>query len=728
MSDGPTVPRRRAFEDSTQPSESIVPAHHGQKSTVTNAPQGTQPTVVHAQPRGSKAGSTQGTEATVIGAFSSDGATKPLETTVKLTVPLEDLSRDAFVANAPRIVHEGNAVPALGGIPLLAKLGQGGMGAVYYGIHPRLESEVAVKVLPFHLAERDPVMIQRFFREAKLAARIRSQHLVGVMDVNEENGLCYLVMEFVRGKSAGRHLKACLHEGQLGLAEAVALEVCLAAAEGLAAAHSEGVIHRDVKPDNIMIPCFRDSDALDFGRAKLADLGLASGENSDGSTLTGTQACMGTPGYMAPEQGMDTKTAGRPADVFSMGATLYAMLAGKAPFSGPTSMQTVLATIQQPHPPLKNFRPDVSPGTLALIERCLNKDASKRFADAAALRDALREGLAGLAKRTAVSRASQPGHAHPTLLAGAGAVSSPQALASAPPALTPVPPPPPPPVAAPRAPAQARAIPPAPRRMTPPPQRQGSMNLVALAGGLALILGAGWMWWNSHGVEADPVTPPVAAASPETPVAPPPANAQPAPAEPDEPAEPAAAPLESKTAAVEAAKDGPAPAAAVAEEPKDSLAGLSAVEQYKRKNDFKWRFKDGQTFLARNMPEKAKIAFEEAIALWPDAPQIEEAKAGLAQAEEQIALLPPKPEPKPEAPKEEPPATAQTQQPPPPQPPQPPQDPNAQPPQGQFPYPPPPPPPPPGHPPPPGPEQGRTGTQQPPDRLPPRQGSGTRKP
>src|SRR5947209_1140864 len=108
----------------------------------------------------------------------------------------QDLTTDALLSTAPRIPFLGGEVPALGGIPLLTKLGQGGMGAVYFGVHPRLRMEVAVKVLPFQLASQQPALVQRFYREAQIAARVKSPHLVGVIDVNEEHGLFYLIMEY----------------------------------------------------------------------------------------------------------------------------------------------------------------------------------------------------------------------------------------------------------------------------------------------------------------------------------------------------------------------------------------------------------------------------------------------------------------------------------------------------------------------------------------------------
>ncbi|GMV83477.1 MAG: hypothetical protein AMXMBFR7_46610 [Planctomycetota bacterium] len=304
----------------------------------------------------------------------------------KSTLPLQDLSRDALIAHAPRIESEGQLRPALGGIPLLAKLGQGGMGVVYLGIHPRLNKEVAVKVLPAHLAQQQPDLVARFFREAQLAASVQSPHLVGVTDVNEELGLFYLVMEFVPGVSAGSYLKELRDFGKVGLAETFALEICIAATAGLAAAHAAGIVHRDVKPDNILIP--KDGGKLHFAASKLADLGLARSEALSQS-MTGSLACMGTPGFMSPEQSLDAADCGKPTDIFSMGATLYALLSGKAPFAANTLMKVLMATRNEAHAPIASLRKDVSEGTAALMDRCLSKDPEKRFADGTALLSAL---------------------------------------------------------------------------------------------------------------------------------------------------------------------------------------------------------------------------------------------------------------------------------------------------------------------------------------------------
>jgi serine/threonine protein kinase/tetratricopeptide (TPR) repeat protein len=306
------------------------------------------------------------------------------------SVAIQDLAADKLILSAVRMDFEDKKVPALGGIPLLAKLGQGGMGAVYYGIHPRLNKEVAVKVLPFHLAQQQPEMVGRFFREAQMASSVFSDHLVGVTDVNEESGLFYLVMEFVSGMSAGAYLREVREIGKTGAAESIALDICIAAARGLAAAHAAGIVHRDVKPDNILIPKDRaQNNQLAFSSAKLADLGLACSEELSHS-ITGSQACMGTPGYMSPEQALDAKTCGKPTDVFSLGATLYALLSGKAPFTASTLMKILLATQNEAHAPIRALRPDVSEVTAALIDRCLHKDPAKRFTDASAMLSALK--------------------------------------------------------------------------------------------------------------------------------------------------------------------------------------------------------------------------------------------------------------------------------------------------------------------------------------------------
>ena len=364
------------------------------------------------------------------------------------SVPIQDLKSEAALLAVPRVEMDGKAYPALSGIPLLAKLGQGGMGTVFYGVHPRLRKEVAVKILPLHMAGK-PDLVQRFFREAQTAAQIQSPHLVGVLDVNEESGHFFLVMEYVSGVSAGGFLRELKAQGRTGASEPEVLMIALAAAEGLAAAHAAHIIHRDIKPDNILIPRRRSANAadpgqLDFQASKLADLGLARADEM-GQSLTGDSSALGTPGYMAPEQAMDAKNAMEPADVFSVGATMYALLAGRAPFIGNTAVQVIFATVKEPHTPLAQLCPHVRPQTLALIERCLSKNPAERFATGAALRDALRACLNTMGLDEPTMRLQKPAAPLPSSAKVPGNAPGVNVFAPIPPALaaqvnSPVPP------------------------------------------------------------------------------------------------------------------------------------------------------------------------------------------------------------------------------------------------------------------------------------------------
>jgi len=312
----------------------------------------------------------------------------------KWSVPSEDLSREVTLLPCSRAEFAGAPRPRLGDYPILARIGQGGMGVVYFSVHPRLETEVAVKILPEEIYARQPELLRRFIREARLAARLTSDFLVRVLDVDRDptSGLYYLVMEYVRGVSAGKWLEQNAASSDRGVDEDLALDVCIAATRGLAAAHERGTIHRDVKPDNILIPG-GEAGFLPTA-AKLADLGLACpDEKEPGETerLTGAKMMlMGTPGYAAPEQLKDPTRAKKPADVFSMGATLYALLARRGPFVRGSAVEAVVATMKNEMTPIKERRPDVTAGTAALLDVCLRPEPEKRYPDAFALLEALR--------------------------------------------------------------------------------------------------------------------------------------------------------------------------------------------------------------------------------------------------------------------------------------------------------------------------------------------------
>jgi len=305
----------------------------------------------------------------------------------------KDLAKDGLLAIAPR---DPSGRPTLGGIPLYRKLGQGGMGAVYLGKHPRLGVEVAVKILPFHLADQDPNAIEYFMREANVAARLNHPNLVRIFDVNVDgdpkagSAIWYLVMEFVAGKTAGRLIKDRVKSGQGPLPEADALDLLLTVSDGLAAAHEERFVHRDIKPENIIIPLSAEGEPQ-YRKAKLMDLGLAKVHSEDLSLgLTGTNVAMGTPGYMAPEQAENAKGAGPSADIFAMGATLYNLLTGAAPFTGTTVLNVLKKTSDEPHVPVRQINPSVSRPTDVLIDTCLAKRPEARYANAGILREGLK--------------------------------------------------------------------------------------------------------------------------------------------------------------------------------------------------------------------------------------------------------------------------------------------------------------------------------------------------
>ncbi|MCA8960394.1 MAG: serine/threonine protein kinase, partial [Planctomycetes bacterium] len=304
-------------------------------------------------------------------------------------LPSGHLFDEPALRGCTKTAFAGQDRPQLGRVVLLERLGRGGMGTVYYAMNPRLQTELAVKVLSGALQERGEDFVNRFVREARLAGQIQSEHLVRTLDVDldEGCGVYYIVMEYVRGIDAAQWVTDRLKSGEK-ITEGEALDLCIAATHGLVAAHDRGIIHRDIKPANILIPIDARREAPDLDRAKLADLGLARFE-AGGDTVTATEATLGTPGFMAPEQSRDVRSARKPADVFGMGATLYALLAGVPPFGGNSAVNRILATLENRYTPIRDARADVTAACEAVITRCLESDPEKRYPDARALLEAL---------------------------------------------------------------------------------------------------------------------------------------------------------------------------------------------------------------------------------------------------------------------------------------------------------------------------------------------------
>lgn len=264
----------------------------------------------------------------------------------------------------------------IGRCQLHARLGEGGMGVVYRGRHQELDMEVAVKFLHEHLSKRDNVA-ERFLREARLAARLQSTGIVRVFDCGEVQGQYYIVMEYVDGQSLEAHLKE-----RTVLPVGRALQITEAIARALQEALAQiAMIHRDIKPANILI--------TSNGHIKLADLGLAKVVDQETTTAqTAAGTAIGTPQYMSPEQFADASTVDHRADIFSLGGTLYQMLAGKPPFHGESFFQLLKAVEEADPPALPDYIPD---RVQQLVMRMLAKLPSHRFNTYQELLEALRE-------------------------------------------------------------------------------------------------------------------------------------------------------------------------------------------------------------------------------------------------------------------------------------------------------------------------------------------------
>jgi serine/threonine protein kinase/tetratricopeptide (TPR) repeat protein len=272
----------------------------------------------------------------------------------------------------------------LGRFHVVERLGRGGMGVVYRAEDSRLKRMVAIKVLPREL-EKDDKRRQRLLREARSAAAVTHPNVATIHEVNEEDGRAFIVMELVEGTS----LRRCLEAGRLSVADVSRFARGIARA--LARAHEKGVVHRDLKPDNVMIDRDREVKVLDFGLAKLRDEAMAAQGAEDEATetaLTLEGAVLGTPGYMSPEQLLGRPVDAR-TDIFSFGVVLYEMATGVRPFRGDSTMD-VSAQIQRDEPerPSK-VEPGIDRRLEKIIERCLAKKPADRFAHGGELLDAL---------------------------------------------------------------------------------------------------------------------------------------------------------------------------------------------------------------------------------------------------------------------------------------------------------------------------------------------------
>ena len=269
----------------------------------------------------------------------------------------------------------------LGQYQLLEKLGSGGMGTVYKARHTKLKRLVAIKVLPSDRVANESA-VARFHREMEAVATLDHPNIVRAYDAGEEAGTHFLVMEFVDGIDLSHLVKL---RGPLPVADAC--ELIRQAAVGLQHAHEHGLVHRDIKPSNLMLstPLAPSAGRGAGGEGvKVLDLGLARLQSNQppGEELTGSGQTMGTIDYMAPEQASDTHTVDIRADIYSLGCTLYHLLAGHPPFHGPrldSPIKKMMAHAQSPIPSIRATRPDVPDGLVAVLDRMLAKSPADRF-------------------------------------------------------------------------------------------------------------------------------------------------------------------------------------------------------------------------------------------------------------------------------------------------------------------------------------------------------------
>lgn len=251
----------------------------------------------------------------------------------------------------------------VGRYDLLERIGKGAIGSVYRARDAETGATVAVKVLTATLAG-NPTLADRFEREFRSAARLDHPNMVLALDFGHEAGFTYLVTEFVDGKTLGKILKE-----QGALPEEHAVRIVTQVAQALHYAHKHRVIHRDVKPDNILVRA--------DGLAKLADFGLAK-DIDDDRGLTATAACLGTPHFMAPEQYAEAKTAGVASDVYSLGATLYSAVTGRVPFDGCASLIALARKVKGDIPSPREVVPGLSPQVDDAVRRAMSPDPAKR--------------------------------------------------------------------------------------------------------------------------------------------------------------------------------------------------------------------------------------------------------------------------------------------------------------------------------------------------------------
>ena len=264
-----------------------------------------------------------------------------------------------------------------------AQIGAGGMSTVYRAFDTTLERRVAIKLMHREIAS-DSDQLERFRREARAVAQLSHPHIVGVIDAGEDEGRPYIVFEFVEGETLKDRIRRM---GRLPVDEAIAYAIEIARALG--AAHARGIVHRDVKPQNVLID--------QQGSAKVTDFGIARVVDDTGLTAEGR--VLGTTDYVSPEQALGQDVNGQ-SDIYSLGVVLYEMLTGDVPFHGENQVSVAMKHVREDLPDVQKRRPEVAAGLGVILDRMTCKDLKKRYPDAIDLQADLEEALSRELART----------------------------------------------------------------------------------------------------------------------------------------------------------------------------------------------------------------------------------------------------------------------------------------------------------------------------------------
>jgi eukaryotic-like serine/threonine-protein kinase len=317
----------------------------------------------------------------------------------------------------------------LGPYEILSPLGAGGMGEVYSATQSSLGRQVAIKVLASASA-LDPERLRRFEQEARAASALNHPNIISIYDIGRENSTAYIAMELVDGKT----LRSLLEAGPIPIKKT--LQIATQIADGLAKAHAAGIVHRDLKPENVMVSRDGFVKILDFGLAKLLPSLNGSDSSSETMAMAMTAAApgthpgmvMGTAGYMSPEQARGGNVDYR-SDIFSFGSMLYEMVAGKQPFKGASTAQTLTAIIEDDPQSVAEANPKTPTPLRWIIERCLAKDPDDRYTstrdlarDLQSIRDHLSEATTSAQIAQAAPSAQRPKWLTPALIALAGLI------------------------------------------------------------------------------------------------------------------------------------------------------------------------------------------------------------------------------------------------------------------------------------------------------------------